>query len=200
MSLSDKLHESGVHRAADERLEIAVMTESLVVGRFVRHGHRRIVCLFQVGKFRPKPVEDVRKEILVGKLSGFDVDRAIGAHVLAEVIDETVKQLEVTRVFIQKTVWGTVNNSTSLGVVMQEIEDDLLKRRGRRRRRGKTGLRNALISFYISLRISFPNVTCFSLLNLMSQIGCNMVAVDTCPPRGLRTYILSANKIVIIIR
>ena len=103
------------------------MTESLVVGRFVRHGHRRIVSLFQVGKFRPKPVEDVRKEILVGKLSGFDVDRAIGAHVLAEVIDETVKQLEVTRVFIQKTVWGTVNNSTSLGVVMQEIEDDLLK-------------------------------------------------------------------------
>ena len=136
MSLSDELHESGVHRAADERLEIAVMAESLV-GGFVRHGHRRIVGLFQVGKFRPKPKEDVRKEILVGKLSGFDVDRAIGAHVFAEVIDETVKQLEVTRVFIQKTVWGTVNNSTSLGVVMQEIEDDLLRGRGEEEEGGK---------------------------------------------------------------
>ena len=61
-------------------------------------------------------MKDLGKEGLVREMA-VSVQRAKSAHVFAEIIDEAIEQLAISRVPFQKALWRTGNHRLCLGIL-----------------------------------------------------------------------------------
>ena len=75
----------------------------------------------------PKADEDEGEKLFVSKLTQL-ISRAKGAHVLGIVIQQTVEEFQIRRIFVQKMVGRQLGYGSGLRALMQEIPDHLWER------------------------------------------------------------------------